>query len=270
MHLKITHHSKYSYHKPIFPEPQHLYFHPLKRSYYKEINFNLTVEPSPTGNAERIDVESNAYQQCWFNELTDHLTIDVTMQLEITTLNQFDFLVEKDSKTDYSKTLQLYLEDRIVLNKRISDWLTKIDDSDPVLFVGTLCSEIKKKWTHTTSYISELLDPNACFDANAASCRDSAWMMIQMLRSKNYPARFVSGYSYNPEIVGHELHAWVEVWITGAGWIGLDPSSGLFITEFYIPLAVSYHPVNTLPVQGSYRGAGESKLDTSVDISIIK
>ena len=270
MRLKIKHLTEYKYPTKIFPEPQHLYFYPLNRSYMKVIDFELNVSPTPDGSAQRIDIENNSYQQCWFNQLTDKLIINLEMILEVSELNQFDFLVEKNPKTEYTKANELYLADKIVLNKHIISWLDGIDNSDPTLFVGSLCSAIHDKLDHTTSYISELLDPNKCFDSDAGSCRDLAWMMIQMLRSKGYPARFVSGYSYNPEIVGHELHAWVEVWIAGAGWIGLDPSSGLFITELYIPLATSYHPVNTLPVQGSFRGKGAAELTTSVDISLIE
>lgn len=270
MRLKINHLTEYKYPIKIFPEPQHLYFYPLNRSYLTVLDFELNITPTPTGSAQRIDIENNSYRQCWFNELTDKLLINLAMTLEVTELNQFNFLVEKNSKTKHSKATELYLEDKIILSDQILAWLDKIENSDPTLFIGTLGSAIHDKLDHTTSYISELLDPNICFESDAGSCRDLAWMMIQMLRSKGYPARFVSGYSYNPEIIGHELHAWVEVWVAGAGWIGIDPSSGLFITELYIPLATSYHPVNTLPVQGSFRGKGVAKLTTSVDISILE
>ena len=270
MLLKINHLTEYKYPTKIFPEPQHLYFYPLNRSYLKVRDYELNVSPKPAGSAQRIDIENNSYQQCWFNELTDKLTIKLAMTLEVSQLNQFNFLAEQQPKTNYSKAIELYLGDKLTLSSQVLSWLDQIDNSDPTLFVGTLCGAIHDKLNHTTSYISELLDPNKCFVADAGSCRDLAWMMIQMLRSKGYPARFVSGYSYNPEIIGHELHAWVEVWIAGAGWIGLDPSSGLFITELYIPLATSYHPVNTLPVQGSFRGKGVAELTTSVDISIVE
>mgnify|MGYP001800412341 CR=1 FL=1 len=161
------------------------------------------------------------------------------------------------------------MNDKAALSKELSDWANSIENATPIQFMGELCSKIYEKWEHTTSYEPNLLDPNDCFKAEAASCRDLAWLMIQLLRHNNYPARFVSGYSHNPEITGHELHAWVEVWVAGAGWIGLDPSSGLFITEYYIPVAASYHPVNTLHVQGSFRGDRDAEIETSVVISIV-
>ncbi|MEQ8925265.1 MAG: transglutaminase family protein [Fulvivirga sp.] len=270
MILKIKHHTNYQYPTPIFPEPQHLYFTPLSRGYLNIIDFKLEVNPKPTGNAIRIDIEGNPYNQCWFNELTDHLEINVEIELELDQLNQFDFLVEEAPKTEMNKAVDLYLKDQLSLKKESVEWLKTIENNDPISFIGSLCQSIHDKWDHTTSYDTELLDPNKCFDFKAASCRDLAWMMIQMLRHVGYPARFVSGYSYNPELTGHELHAWVEVWVHGAGWIGVDPSSGLFITEFYIPIAASYHPTNTLPVQGSYRGSAPSELTTSIDLQVKK
>lgn len=67
-----------------------------------------------------------------------------------------------------------------------------------------------------------------------------------------------------------ELHAWVEVLLSGAGWVGLDPGSGLFPNEYYIPAATSHDPSNTMPVTGLYRGTGSSKLDTSVSINVLE
>ncbi|QSE96647.1 transglutaminase family protein [Fulvivirga lutea] len=269
MKLKIKHTTSYLYQDKVFPEPHHLYFYPQNRSYLTVLDHTIEIAPKPDGRAIRLDVENNSYEQCWFNNLTDQLTVNVLMTLEVSELNQFNFLVEEKSKTNHTSAIKLYLEHQLLLNEELVSWLEDVENNNPVQFVGALCHKIHKKWDHTTSYSPDLLDPNSCFNSDAASCRDLAWMMIQMLRHKGYPARFVSGYSYNPEITGHELHAWVEVWVAGAGWIGIDPSSGLFITELYIPLATSYHPVNTLPVQGSFRGNGTSELQTKVDIDLI-
>ncbi|MTI38924.1 transglutaminase family protein [Fulvivirga lutimaris] len=268
MLLEIEHLTSYRYSEKIFLEPQHLYFHPQYRSHLKLIKHELQVLPNPAGSGVRIDVENNTYTQCWFNETTDKLEISLKMLVETSVFNQFNFLLEEQPKTDYQEALGLYLTQTEVLNQEVQDWLNNIASADPNNFISSLCLAINNKWSHTTSDESELLDLNTCFNQDSGSCRDLSWMMIQMLRSKNIPARYVSGYSHNPELVGHELHAWVEAWLPGAGWIGLDPSSGLFITEFYIPMASSYHPVNTLPIQGSFRGTAKAKLDTMVKIAI--
>ena len=207
MRLKITHLTEYKYPTPIFPEPQHLYFYPLNRSYLKVVDFALNVSPTPAGSAQRLDIENNSYRQCWFNELTDKLTIKLAMTLEVSTLNQFNFFAEKSPKTDYTKAIELYLEDKIVLSKQVLSWLEGMDNSDPTLFIGSLGHAIHEKLEHTTSYISELLDPNKCFESDAGSCRDLAWMMIQMLRSKGYPARFVQLIPYQYRVLSEVKEA---------------------------------------------------------------
>ena len=91
---------------------------------------------------------------------------------------------------------------------------------------------------------------------------------MAIFRQLKIPARFVSGYAFNPVLEdGHELHSWVEAWIPGAGWIGFDPVSGLLTNHFYIPVVSSFDPKYTLPVQGSYMGDATSKLETEVIIT---
>ncbi|MEO0553821.1 MAG: transglutaminase family protein [Bacteroidota bacterium] len=270
MLLNIKHHTSYVYDRKVFLEPHHLYFRPLQRNYLTVKGFDLKVSPSPSGSSTRIDIENNPYEQCWFNSETDHLDIHLELSVETKKFNQFNYFVEETAKTKYQSAINLYLQDQVSLEDDMIHWIEQFDRSNRTSFLSSLCNLIHERWDHSTSYKSKLLDPNACFRSDSGSCRDLSWMMIQILRYEGYPARFVSGYSHNPEIDGHELHAWVETWLPGAGWIGLDPSSGLFTTEFYVPIAASYHPVNTLPVQGTYRGAVNSKLDTWVEITTIK
>ena len=110
--------------------------------------------------------------------------------------------------------------------------------------------------------------PNKLFQLKSGSCRDLAWMQIQLLRNLGFAGRFVSGYFYldaeNPEF---ELHAWLEVFIPGAGWIGLDPSHGMLAGDAHIPVASSSNYENTMPVSGSVRGSANSTLKNDLIIS---
>lgn len=269
MHFKIEHTTLYRYSAPVFPEPQHFYFYPHHRPYLHLINFDLQVHPDPSGLTLRLDAENNLYHQCWFNGEVDFLKILVTVEVEASEFNPFDFLVEEIPKTNHQDALRLYLNFRVNLSEECKNWVQAFKtspDHDPIDVLKQLCKKIHSGWQHAFSYLTDLLDPNQCFLNKTGSCRDLSWMMIQMLRFLEFPARFVSGYSYNPELDGHELHAWVEAWVPSAGWIGLDPSSGLFTTSHYIPLAASYHPANTLPVQGTFRGDATSEMETAVSI----
>jgi transglutaminase-like putative cysteine protease len=95
-------------------------------------------------------------------------------------------------------------------------------------------------------------------------------MEMDILREIGLATRFVSGYAFNPDLEdGHELHAWLEVFLPGAGWVGVDPSLGLFTDHTYIPLTSHPDPKRTLPVQGTFSGTSDSKLLTRVDVKLL-
>ncbi|MEQ8472189.1 MAG: transglutaminase family protein [Marinoscillum sp.] len=272
MILDIRHRTTYSYGSEVFVEPHHLYFYPAHRNYLSVKSFDIKLSPAPSGLAFRVDAENNAFHQCWFNQEINQMSIEVHMQVATEELNPFNFLVETEPKIDHHQALEIFLKgDK--LPESIRSWVRNIEQlsgGNPVTFLTFLNKEIQSNWKHDSRYEPTLLDPSACFEAKNGSCRDLSWMLIQMLRNAHVPARFVSGYSYNPELGnGHELHAWVEAWLPGAGWIGLDPSAGILATDHYVPIAVSHLPENTFPVQGSYRGSTSSELEFEVVIQQI-
>jgi hypothetical protein len=135
-------------------------------------------------------------------------------------------------------------------------------------FLVKLTAAIHAGWTHIIREEEDFWAADKTFESKKGSCRDLAWMQMNMLGSLGLASRFVSGYAFNPELAsGHELHAWLQTYLPGAGWIGLDPSLGLLTNHFYVPLAYHPDPSKTLPVQGSYAGEANSKLETDVIIS---
>ena len=268
MELKIEHKTTYSYSEPVFLEPHHLYLYPSGRYIRNLHSFGITLTPEPAGLALRLDAENNAYYQCWFIGTHDRLEISVEMEVQTDELNPLDFLIESKPILDHAEALKLYLHTDSP-DKGMDSWIHEIEEAacgNLITFLSTVNREICNGWEHKVRYQTSLMEPEECFADLTGSCRDLSWMMIHIFRSRNIPARFISGYAFNPELEGHELHAWVEAWIPGGGWIGLDPSSGLFTTDHYVPLSASFHPYNTLPVQGSYRGDGKSRLETVVNI----
>ncbi|XOV94003.1 MAG: transglutaminase domain-containing protein [Bacteroidota bacterium] len=271
MKLKITHQTTYRYSDKVFVEPQHLYFYPLPRNYLTLHNFELKIDPASSGLAQRIDAEDNLYHQCWFNDMQDKIIITALIEVESEEINPFNFLLEESAKTPHTKALDIFLE-KEKLSGEAKNWtieLMEAGDDNLITFLTYLNKEINNNWDHETRYEADLMDPVTCFDLKRGSCRDLSWMMINILRNQNIPARFVSGYAFNAELGGgHELHAWIEAWVPGAGWVAFDPSAGLLATNSYIPVVSSYHPSNTFPVQGSYRGSAIA--DLTFDVKIIE
>ena len=202
--------------------------------------------------------------------MLDGVHIQMEMEVETHHVNPFDFLIEEKKNDLHDKPLAIYLHDKEKLSPEMLKWIKQIKDAtgdNIITFLSTLCSQINADWDHAARYDDHLLSATECYSSKKGSCRDLSWMLIQVLRNAGIPARFVSGYANNPDLEeGHELHAWVEAWLYGSGWLGLDPTAGLFTQDQYVPVATSYLPKLTLPVQGTFRGVALSTLQTKVEI----
>jgi len=274
MNLQITHQSNYSYSGAVLPGLHYLHFYPQVRSYLKLLNFSIDVHPKPDALTARMDPENNLYHQCWFSNPTERIEIRTQISLVSSSFNPFDFLVDTHGPQGTSayirqsnEFLAPYLKETSG-NRALMGFALKKKDENPLEFIVRLTETIANGWKHHQRMEHDILDPVTCFERRSGSCRDLARMLMAMLRIAGMPARFVSGYSYVEGMEeGHELHAWVEVYLAGAGWIGADPSLGLLTTERYIPVATSFDPLRTMPVQGFYHGDATSRLETSVTIS---
>lgn len=269
MQLHIHHFTCYSYPNEVFLEPHYLCFHPLHRPYLDLKKYDIKIKPEPDGLFELIDIENNMQHQCWFNKLLTKLEIDVDIVVNCSSFNPFGFYIDRNiNKKDhaaYNNYLEI-IESSVEVEKFLQRFREKKDE-DLLSTLSGLLADIHSNWDHTLRYEDDLHSPTKSFKQKKGSCRDLAWMLINMLRQLDIPSRFVSGYAFNPDLgEGHELHAWVEAMITGGGWIGMDPSAGIFVNEAYIPVSCSYLPKNTLPVTGNYRGSVPSDLKTKITI----
>lgn len=245
----------------------------------------MKVTPSPLGINERFSLEGNPYFQVWFTGFTQKLEILVNMELEVRSFNPFGFLMDVEFIKQINPTQTpafRYSEEESVLlapylahevSAELMDFAKiHLSGSDPLAFLMSLAADINGNWEHLIRMEEDVWSPAYTFYQKKGSCRDLSWMMIQLLRSVGLAARYVSGYAFNPELdEGNELHAWLEAFIPGAGWVGVDPNLGLLTDVHYIPLACSNHPGRTLPVHGTVGGdqPSTSTLEAKVTIAII-
>ena len=284
MKLKIDHHSLYTYDRTVQLNPHTLFLKPLQRDNLKLLSYDIEVTPAPLGMNERFSLEGNPYFQVWFTGFTQKLEIMVHMELEVASFNPFGFLMDVDfiKQINAKKTPAFHYqeEERMLLfpylqhdeNPELSDFAKKhLSDTNPLSFLMSLAGDIHLNWEHIIRMEEDVWSPYYTYYQKKGSCRDLSWMMIQQLRMVGLAARYVSGYAFNPELdEGNELHAWVEAYIPGAGWVGVDPNLGLLADEHYIPLACSNHPSRTLPVHGTVGGdePSTSTLDAKVTIAL--
>jgi transglutaminase-like putative cysteine protease len=276
MKLKIDHLTKYQYGEVVPLNTHEIYLTPLQRNNFSTLKTSMEIFPKPDGIYERLNAEGNPFQQVWFTEETDLLKIRSVIEVEIGTFNPFGFILQPGLKfpfdyfqypSKYHDPLFSYL--KTDPNSEFADFVKSVMSRSDYLisFLVDLVAEIHSGWKHIIREEEGLMTGMNVFQQKQGSCRDLSWMLMEMLRSVGLASRFVSGYAYNPELnEGHELHGWVEVFLPGAGWIGLDPSLGLMTDEYYISLATSFHPSHTLPIMGTYGGLAKAELFSEVNI----
>jgi transglutaminase-like putative cysteine protease len=282
MKLNISHKTVYDYENPVELNTHSLFLKPLQRSYLNIESYKLDIFPSPVGLVERSSIEGNPFYQTWFSGLTDKLEINSSFEVSVNPFNPFSFIIDlefiNNINTDSVKYFYYDSKEEILLYPYlITSYDRYLHEFANNLFQGingnllgyfmAITAAVHSNWQHVIRVEENLWHPEETFQRKEGSCRDLSWMLIHMLRMQGLATRFVSGYAYNPELSkGHELHAWVEAYLPGAGWIGMDPSLGLFTDQNYIPLACSSDAQNTLPVHGNYAGEGNATLTTHVII----
>ena len=233
------------------------------------LSYSLKVEPEPHFLNWQQDPYSNYLARLVFPEAdAGVLEVEVDLVAELTVINPFDFFVEASAESypfEYEPVLARelipYLETRAGRAPSSASWSSELR-REPT-------SARSITWSSSTAGCSQddrLRDPDGAGgpdlrgDARrcgSGSCRDSAWLLVQVLRHLGLAARFVSGYLIQlmadvkaarrrrraPSSDFTDLHAWAEVYVPGAGWIGLDPTSGLLAGEGHIPLACAADPL---------------------------
>jgi len=231
--------------------------------------------------SEYVDPEDNHAMLCWFEE--DHRTLKITASsvLEMTTYNPFNFLVYPPEylnapftyRTQYIELLasSLHAEELSDPMENFLHSALKKTENQTIPFLTELTRQIHATCTIESRETGDPHHPVHTFKQKRGSCRDLAWMQIHMLRSIGIAARFVSGYYYIPgDQTEFELHAWVEAYIPGAGWFGLDPGHGIAIGGNHIPVVASSFYEQTMPVTGSYRGLAVSRLQKDLKITPVQ
>ncbi|WP_422860732.1 transglutaminase family protein [Flagellimonas sp. S174] len=281
MEFRIEHETEYWYGGKVFFEPHYFRLKPQDVPYAKLKSFNLIISPEPIGISEQTDVENNTVHFSWYGGKHNRLVIKAISVLSTKGHNPFSFILwpspYKRIPFLYSQQLMRYLKPYLEvgqINKSLQQYVNQIldaVDSDTISFLSGFTIGIQSDFTVEARELGKPNSPNDTFNSKKGSCRDLAWMQIQLLRKLGLASRFVSGYYFiHTENPIYELHAWTEVFLPGAGWIGYDPSNGIRTTERYIPVCSSANYENTMPVTGSVRGNAASKLVTNLDIQLLQ
>ena len=260
MSLKVvlSHKTHYHYDRYISLSPHIIRLRPAPHSRTPIEAYSLHIEPKEHFINWQQDPFGNYLARIVFPEKVKELKIDVEIIADMITINPFDFFVDEYAKdypfaykTELQKELLPYLE-ITEEGKLLKDFMASLDLSEkPIIdFLVYLNAKINAYLNYTIRLDPGVQTCEVTLGNKLGSCRDYAWLFVQVLRHLGMASRFVSGYLVQlkadiksldgpsgPEEDFTDLHAWTEVYIPGAGWIGLDATSGLFAGEGHIPLA---------------------------------
>jgi uncharacterized protein (DUF2126 family)/transglutaminase-like putative cysteine protease len=289
--VALEHRTSYTFDRLVKVYPHVVRLRPAPHSRTAIEAYSLHVEPEDHFVNWQQDAFGNFLARLVFPSRTRELTITVGLIADLKVINPFDFFIEEYAERigfEYPKALAEDLE----------PYLRPVDEGDQGSGPGDLTEAWVKDFsvapgTRTIDFLVALnhavnadvgysvrmeagvQDPDFTLRTGIGSCRDSAWLLVSVLRQMGLAARFVSGYLVQltsdvkaldgpsgPAADFTDLHAWTEVYIPGAGWIGMDPTSGLFAGEGHIPLSATPHPASSAPITGATEPC-ETTLDFS-------
>ncbi|MBF0272434.1 MAG: transglutaminase family protein [Magnetococcales bacterium] len=269
--VAIHHRTRYQYDRAITLSPQIFRLRPAVHCRTPIRAYGMKILPENHFINWQQDPFGNYLARVVFPEKCTALEISVEVIAEMSVINPFDFFVEEYAERfpfQYEPLLAQELGPYLEAAKAgplLKKWLAQVPREAPntVLFLVALNQRLWQEVGYTIRMEPGVQSCEQTLTRKTGSCRDSAWLLVEILRHLGLAARFVSGYLVQltpdqPALDGPsgpkqdftDLHAWAEVYLPGAGWVGLDPTSGLFAGEGHIPLACTPQPASAAPVSG--------------------
>jgi transglutaminase-like putative cysteine protease len=272
IHVALSHVTHYRYDRPILLGPQVVRLRPAPHARTPVLSYSQRVTPAKHYLNWQQDAQANWLARLVFPEPVKELKIEVDLVAELSVINPFEFFLEPSAgnfpfRYDDAQLfeLQSYLR-KTPLTPLFKAYLNEIPRAPQptVDFLVALNKRLAQDIRYLIRMEPGIQSPEETLAAASGSCRDSGWLLVQLLRHLGIAARFVSGYLIQLKadqrsldgpsgtaVDFTDLHAWCEAYLPGAGWVGLDATSGLFASEGHIPLACSPEPSSAAPISGA-------------------
>ncbi|TWT86118.1 transglutaminase family protein [Neorhodopirellula pilleata] len=271
--VALHHKTSYQYDRLVHLGPQVVRLRPAYHGRTPIQSYQMTVSPENHFVNWQQDPFANPVARLVFEKPVNHLSVTVDLVADMTVINPFEFFVDSSAESwpfeydaDTKKQLIPYLEPG-PMSPALQTWIDTLPKtSDRTI---DFCVDVNRLAQQRVDYKIRLepgvQTPEETLTLNSGSCRDSAWMLVDAFRHMGMAARFVSGYLIQlaadqesldgpsgPTEDFCDLHAWTEVFLPGAGWVGLDPTSGLLAGEGHIPLACTPNYSGAAPITGGH------------------
>jgi uncharacterized protein (DUF2126 family)/transglutaminase-like putative cysteine protease len=271
IHVALHHVTHYKYDRPVQLGPQVIRLRPAPHSRSRILSYSLRVEPSDHFINWQQDPFANYQARLVFPNKTTEFKVTVDLVTEMAVFNPFDFFLEPSAEhvpltyaPELKEELAAYL-DKLPRTPLFKKYLSSLDRKRQrtIDFLVQINQRVYQDINYLIRMEPGVQTPEETLTLQSGSCRDSAWLLVQLMRHMGLAARFVSGYliQLTPDVKSldgpsgtevdfTDLHAWCEVYLPGAGWVGLDPTSGLLAGEGHIPLACTPQPSGAAPIEG--------------------
>jgi transglutaminase-like putative cysteine protease len=283
---QISHQTIYSFPQPVILKPYLLRLRPRSDRFNQLQSFTLSVLPLTQGSSDFIDLDGNNLIKLWFDQPTKKLSIQTLARVETSCTNPFAYLLEPWAITipfDYPSSLLKQLEPYLRPYSFVQDSsalelaqeIAIATQGNTLNFLFTLNQRIYQDCQYIIRDIGEPFPAGVTWRNKQGSCRDYTVLFMEVCRAIGIAARFVSGYQEGDAAQqSRDLHAWVEVYLPGAGWRGYDPTLGLVVSDRHIPLAASAIPRYAAAVEGTVtpvtRGENAiAKLQAQISLTIL-